>query len=315
MSAAPDVTVIIPTYNRLGYLPACVGSVLGQRGSLRVEVVVVDDGSTDGTADWVRGHESDIVYVHQQNAGQGAARNRGVELARGEFVVFLDSDDLLADGALDRLVATARQHEADLVAGSWTTFHDGEDPAAGAVSATAHHPARGDRAKVIGVLPVVSAYAFRHRDVAWNESMVVNEGVDWLVRYVARHPCVVCTDAVVTHIRQHEAVDRISVANDHFDPAERLALFDLLLSSLDWHVCREAFIALRRFGALPARPGQPDRLRPRVALGWEQSTALCLLVRLLRLERGAWAYHALYMRARSVYVAAGTWSGRRRNAA
>ena len=94
----PSLTsVIIPTYNRAGYLPLTVESALAQEGA-EVEVIVVDDGSTDDTAAVVELNRSKwgerFRYVWQENAERCAARNHGLRLARGEFVAFLDSDDL-----------------------------------------------------------------------------------------------------------------------------------------------------------------------------------------------------------------------------
>lgn len=94
----PSLTsVIIPTYNRAGYLPLTVETVLAQEGA-EVEVVVVDDGSTDDTRAVFERHREAwgerVRYVWQENAERCVARNHGLRLARGEFVAFLDSDDL-----------------------------------------------------------------------------------------------------------------------------------------------------------------------------------------------------------------------------
>ena len=90
-------SVIIPTYNRAEYLPFTVASALGQEGA-EVEVIVVDDGSTDDTSDVVERHRSEwgerFRYVWQENSERCVARNHGLRHARGEFVAFLDSDDL-----------------------------------------------------------------------------------------------------------------------------------------------------------------------------------------------------------------------------
>jgi len=107
----PDVSVVIPTYNRRGYVCEAVDSVLGQ--SLHdVEIVVVDDGSTDGTGPLLaERYGGRICYLYQKNQGRSAARNRGAELAMGRYVTFLDSDDLLLPGALETL-STALDRDA-----------------------------------------------------------------------------------------------------------------------------------------------------------------------------------------------------------
>jgi len=90
----PLVSVILATFNRANYLRESINSVLGQ--SLKdLELVIVDDGSTDGTAELIKSEWSDsrIVYEYQKNQGFSAARNQALTLARGEYLAFLDSDD------------------------------------------------------------------------------------------------------------------------------------------------------------------------------------------------------------------------------
>ncbi len=94
------VSVIIPTYNRADFLREALTSVLAQtwfrdKGPERFEVVVVDDGSTDATSDVVHPFREEIRFFRQeQNRGVSTARNLGLAVAKGEFVAFLDSDDL-----------------------------------------------------------------------------------------------------------------------------------------------------------------------------------------------------------------------------
>jgi glycosyltransferase involved in cell wall biosynthesis len=98
------VSVVIPTHNRKGVVGETIDSVLGQTHP-NVEVVVVDDGSTDGTTASLRERYGErIVVVHQQNAGVEAARKHGMQVSRGEFVNFLDDDDLLYPHKLARQV-------------------------------------------------------------------------------------------------------------------------------------------------------------------------------------------------------------------
>ena len=85
------ISVIIPTFNRAWCVRGAVESVLAQRG-VEVECILVDDGSTDGTREALEGLP--IRYFHQENRGPAAARNRGIAEARGEYLAFLDSDDL-----------------------------------------------------------------------------------------------------------------------------------------------------------------------------------------------------------------------------
>ena len=93
MRAQPTVSVIIPTYNRAGMLKEAIDSVLTQEYS-GFELIVVDDGSTDETSQLLEDYDAKIKHIRQSNQGVSAARNRGIAAASGEFIAFLDSDDL-----------------------------------------------------------------------------------------------------------------------------------------------------------------------------------------------------------------------------
>jgi glycosyltransferase involved in cell wall biosynthesis len=100
----PLVSVIIPTYNRAGLIGQAIGNVFDQTYT-NLEVIVVDDGSTDDTARVLDEFARRIRVVSQGNAGPAAARNRGAEMARGEIIAFQDSDDAWMPGKLERQVA------------------------------------------------------------------------------------------------------------------------------------------------------------------------------------------------------------------
>src|ERR1700682_4446766 len=88
----PLVSIIIPVYNAAHFLPQAMASIRAQ-GYDSLEIVVVDDGSTDNCADVAKSLGSDVRYDRQVNRGPSAARNRGLALARGELIAFLDVDD------------------------------------------------------------------------------------------------------------------------------------------------------------------------------------------------------------------------------
>lgn len=116
----PLVSVIIPTHNRCHLLPQAIQSVRDQTYQ-NFEVLVVDDGSVDATASVVNAIDDDRVrYCYQTNAGRAAARNRGLTLAQGEFVAFLDDDDTFLPNKLtDQLTEFGRRPELGLTAGGW----------------------------------------------------------------------------------------------------------------------------------------------------------------------------------------------------
>src|ERR1043165_3975947 len=86
------VSVIIPAFNAAKSLRRCIDHALGQTYS-NIEVIVVNDGSSDETESIGQGYGKRIVYVSQERGGVSSARNRGLELSRGEFVAFVDHDD------------------------------------------------------------------------------------------------------------------------------------------------------------------------------------------------------------------------------
>lgn len=116
------VSVIVPCYNAGAYLLPCLRSVLAQTmGDL--ELLVIDDGSTDGSLDAAQAvarEDARVRVLHQENRGVCAARNRGLDAAQGEYVTFVDGDDLLAPDALERMLAAAPG--ADMVVCAHETF-------------------------------------------------------------------------------------------------------------------------------------------------------------------------------------------------
>ncbi|ARH91466.1 hypothetical protein STRMOE7_15485 [Streptomyces sp. MOE7] len=119
---APAVSVIVPVHNTRPYLPRSLGSVFAQTlDQRRIEVIAVDDGSTDGSAAWLTGqarhHPNLTVLTQPASGGAGRPRNVGLTLATGDYVFFLDSDDHLGPEALDRLTRMAQTHGSDVVHG------------------------------------------------------------------------------------------------------------------------------------------------------------------------------------------------------
>ena len=121
---APRISVIIPTYNRENYIGDAIDSVL-QQTCRDVEIIVVDDGSTDGTRDRVAEYGDQVRYVFTPNRGIGHARNLGMAHARGEFLAFLDSDDLFYPYMLEVESRLLDLHpEVGMVYGEMSAFDD-----------------------------------------------------------------------------------------------------------------------------------------------------------------------------------------------
>jgi len=116
MNAVPvDVSVIIPTYNRSGFVRACIQGLRGC-GLKNLEIIVVDDGSSDDTAEVVRQTDPQTVFVQQKNSGPAAARNNGYAHSRGRYVAFLDCDDEWLPDVPGRAVELLDRHpQVDLL--------------------------------------------------------------------------------------------------------------------------------------------------------------------------------------------------------
>jgi glycosyltransferase involved in cell wall biosynthesis len=118
--ASVDISVVIPTYNRKAYLKQAIESCFHGSSSIGIEVVVVDDGSTDGTRDYLQSLSNRTVRpIFQDHRGGQAARNRGLKEAQGRYIKFLDDDDWLAEGSLSAAAKVLNQTGHDLTFGSY----------------------------------------------------------------------------------------------------------------------------------------------------------------------------------------------------
>ena len=115
--ATPKVSIVVPVYNTEKYLRQCIESILAQTLS-EIEIIIVDDGSKAECAalcDELAGTDSRIKVIHKVNGGLGFARNSGMEIASGEYVGFVDSDDYIQPGMYEALHKAAVKYNADLV--------------------------------------------------------------------------------------------------------------------------------------------------------------------------------------------------------
>ncbi|WP_328452537.1 glycosyltransferase [Streptomyces sp. NBC_00386] len=123
MSGTPDVSVVVAVYNTMPYLTECLNSLIGQSiGRDRLEIVAVDDGSTDDSGAeldrFAERYPGTVKVLHQANSGGPAApSNRALDIATGRYVYFIGSDDYLGEEALERMVACADEHGSDVVVG------------------------------------------------------------------------------------------------------------------------------------------------------------------------------------------------------
>lgn len=112
----PLISVIIPAYNIENYIERCVKTVCEQTYE-NLEIIVIDDGSTDQTGkiiDRLAENDSRIISIHKENAGVSAARNTGLDIAKGEYIGFVDGDDLIEKDMYEILVSNAIKYETDI---------------------------------------------------------------------------------------------------------------------------------------------------------------------------------------------------------
>lgn len=190
----PGVSVIIPTHNRRAMLREALSSVAAQRGS-SFEVLVVDDGSTDGTWQDLSGHDlsahfADIRAVRTERRGPAAARNRGIALARGRLIAFLDSDDLWMPEKLARQSLFMRNNPDCLISQTGETWmRDGRSVNPG----QRHRKRPGDifidslRTCLISPSAAILRRELLDEVGGFDEDMAACEDYDLWLRILARH--------------------------------------------------------------------------------------------------------------------------------
>lgn len=120
----PKVSIVVPIYNVERYLKTCVDSILAQ--TLRdIEIILVDDGSPDGCGkiiDEYARKDSRVIAVHQENSGYSKAVNRGIDMARGEYIGIIESDDFIDDDMYESLYNNAKRYKTDVTKGLFYIF-------------------------------------------------------------------------------------------------------------------------------------------------------------------------------------------------
>ncbi|WIF08128.1 glycosyltransferase family 2 protein [Serratia sp. B1] len=120
------ISAIVPAFNTEKYIGECVRSLL-QNDHEKIEIILINDGSTDKTGTILDSFDVPCIKViHTENQGQSAARNTGLAAASGDYVIFVDSDDKLADNALDRLTDILKDTQSDVVFFESSVFFDDE---------------------------------------------------------------------------------------------------------------------------------------------------------------------------------------------
>lgn len=122
--SAFQLDVIVPVYNAKATLEECLRSILTQKTNYSFRLIVIDDGSTDGTSALVDNYstQKNVLVLHQKNRGASAARNTGILCSDAQYLMFMDADDRLAPMAIEHLMENALKNNADIVEGSYFNF-------------------------------------------------------------------------------------------------------------------------------------------------------------------------------------------------
>ncbi len=147
MISEPLVSVVVPVYNAMPYFESCIHSILAQTYE-NIEILLVDDGSTDGSGvfcDELEAQDARITVIHTDNCGVASARNRALEIARGEWLVFVDSDDIVESWHVEALLSEARGDGAEIALGGYRLL-EAEGPGRLLAPSSAQSPVPARRA-------------------------------------------------------------------------------------------------------------------------------------------------------------------------
>ncbi|HJQ16923.1 MAG TPA: glycosyltransferase family A protein [Allosphingosinicella sp.] len=190
----PPVSVVIPAHNAEAFLADAIDSVLGQ--TVAVELIVVNDGSTDETERVIASYAGRLIHVAQDQRGLGAARNRGVAESSGEWIAFLDADDIwMPEKIALQLRAAADRPDCDMLFGHGIEF---ADPGT-------HWPARTEPFPAYCASAMMTRRTLIDALAGFDESGTVGEFLDWYSRARERGAHGLMIDQIVFHRRVHDA--------------------------------------------------------------------------------------------------------------
>jgi glycosyltransferase involved in cell wall biosynthesis len=249
-TAVPDlVSVVVPCHNAEPFVAETLQSVLAQSHPA-VEAIVVDDASTDGSWEIVQGfaarHPDRVRALRlERNRGGGHARNRGAEMARGAYLMFLDADDLITPDALAAIVAAVRDAPGTLGAGESRMLRQRNDrgpwePGESSAPLPDADPAVALRQWLFGSAWVPTCALLWRRDAyeatgGWDEELARNQDGDIAMRALAGGARIVCIPRTVGYYRMH-GTTRISVSRNFVAPGKlqsQLRVLDRLSALLE----------------------------------------------------------------------------------
>lgn len=211
------VSCLVPAFNAAPYLPEALGSIFAQ--SYRtIEVIVIDDGSTDSTAEVARRYAREVRVIQQEHGGLMSARDAAIDAAGGEFVAFLDADDRWVDTKLEKQVTVFSEHpDIDLCVTHFLNFW--EDPKG--AEGYADHPLSQPQAGYI--VPTLMARRSLFSKIGGFQSAPQASDTGWFAGAVERGCSVYTIPDVLMHRRIHSTND--SVVRDS---SSLQGIFDLI---------------------------------------------------------------------------------------
>lgn len=258
----PQVSVVIPTYNRCALLQEAVASCFDDNGALDVEVVVVDDGSTDGTREWLQRHADDRVRpILREHEGAQQARNAGLEAAEGDAIKFLDSDDYLYPSILREQYEMLVETGADVCYGP-IDIVDGD----GEVYGHKPNPLVEDLLGGVATGTVTTyPHVFLYRDEAarweqWRPEVPFHQDTAYALDIAVHDPSLVQADTTVGVHRAHEGT-RVTTTTKSESAVENIRY--------------KAELLYRAFSRRKVESGVPESVRRDIAFGlWRQAHKL-----------------------------------------
>ncbi|MGV0953521.1 MAG: glycosyltransferase family 2 protein [Fluviibacter sp.] len=260
------VSVVIPCFNSEKWVAKAIDSALDQ-GIPSLEVIVINDGSTDQTRDILNGYGSRIVVHNQSNAGVSRARREGVRKARGQYIKFLDADDILPAGALKQLLSVAECFPGDAVLGRAVAVDvNGQFLDEHMYSL----PFRPRDMSILGhefllTQPTSSGVWLIGRSVVdddnfFDESIVFGEEYLFCLALIEKNISVRTCDAIIYHARQHDSPTRLSRSRRETDHLRQAEMIRAAVAVINCKIPRHSPVALPHIARLSWSRGR-DCLR------------------------------------------------------
>jgi len=232
-SDAPEISFIVPCYNYGRYLPQCVESILSQEGGWRVEVLLIDDASTDDSWQAMQRYAGRARLLrNERNRGHAATLTEGLRAARGELVARIDPDDRLRPDFLRRTVPILRRHpEVGLVYGDVCLIDDdGIETAARCDAVHGGADFKGNEFIALLEKNFICAPSVLARREAWLQALPIPEGLafnDWhFTTMIARRHDLYYVDAVIAEYRVHPANLHTAIARSGREEESVLRVLD-----------------------------------------------------------------------------------------